>query len=240
MSKQILRDQSIYLGGYDLTGRSNALTLDYSAEMQDATTFGQSSHIRLGGLTMAAAQVAGFMDIDTTDAFQFSNIGVQDTPFSFGAKGDTVGDDAFTLLAAEGDIKIGAAVGDICAFDAGMQSTGKLIKGKILLNSKSAAITSTGAGTAQQLGAVASGKRIYIAAHVLNAGTGSATIKLQSDSTNAFSGAQTDRITLTAATSIGAQMSSVAGAITDTYWRVAYTISGASPSFKLVVIVGIL
>ena len=48
-----------------------------------------------------------------------------------------------------------------------------------------------------------------------------------------------DRITLTNFTAIGAQYSSVAGAITDTHVRVNYTISGTNPSFKTFITVGI-
>jgi hypothetical protein len=240
MAEQIIKDQSVYMGGYDLTGRINSLALDYSADLQDATCLGDSFHKRLAGLKDAAAQVSGLMDIDATDAFQFSALGVNDTPFSFGAKGDSVGDVAYTMLALKGDYKIGGAVGDIAPFDAGAQSSGKLIRGTMLLNSKGTPLTTTTNGTKLQLGAVTATQRMYLAMHVLGAGTGSVTLKIQSDSTNAFTGAQTDRITMTAATGIGAEMKSVAGAITDTWWRVVATISGGAPSFKIVVVAGII
>jgi hypothetical protein len=239
MSKIILKDQTVYLGGYDLTNRMSALALDYSAEMQDVTVFGNDTHTRLGGLKSAAAQVSGFMDIDATDQFQFDSIGVQDTPFSFGASGDTVGSVAYTMLAAEADIKLGGAVGDVAKFDAGAQSTGVLVRGQILLNSKGTPLTSTGNGTAVQLGSVSATQRIYVAMHVLGVGTGSVTAKLQSDNASNFPSA-TDQITLTAANAIGSQWASVAGAITDDWWRINYTISGGAPSMKLVFVVGII
>lgn len=240
MALQIIQNQSVYLDGYDLSGRVNALALDYSADIQDISCLGDTAHSRIGGLKTAAAQVSGFMDIDATDAFQFSQLGIADTPFSFGASADTPGSVAYTMLAAEADIKLGGAIGDVAPFDAGAQSTGALIRGTILLNSKGTPLTSTGGGTGLQLGAVSATQRIYAAMHVLGAGTGSVTCKLQSDSANNFSGAQTDRITFSAATGISSQWSSVAGAITDTWWRIAYTISGGAPSFKLVFVVGIL
>lgn len=240
MAIQIIKNQSVYFGGYDLTGRTNSLALNYASDIHDVTVLGNDSHVRLGGLKMATVQVAGFMDIDDTDAFKFSNLGVTDTPFSFGANADTVGSVAYTMLGIEGDLRLGAPVGDVCSFDAGAQSAGNLIRGNILLNSKGTALTSTGAGTGQQLGAVTSAQRIYAAMHVLNAGTGSVICKLQSDATNSFSGSETDRITFSAATAVSSQFSSVAGAITDTWWRIQYTISGGAPSFKLVFMVGIL
>lgn len=238
MAKQILQDQSVYMGGYDLTGRSNALALDYSADLQDCTVLGDTTHKRLAGLKTAAVQVAGFMDIDDADLFQFSQLGVTDTPFSFGAQGDAEGSVAYTMMAAEADYKIGAAVGDILPFDAGAQSSGQLIRGSILLNSKGAPLTATGNGTGQQLGAVSATQRMYASLHVLGAGTGSVTAKLQSAAASNFAGA-TDRITFTAATDISAEHKYVAGAITDTWWRIVYTISGGAPSFKLVAVCGI-
>lgn len=240
MSTLIIKDQSVYMGGYDLTGRTNALALEYAADLQDITTLGLDTHARIAGLKMATAQVSGFMDIDDTDAFQFSNMGVVTEPFSFGASADTAGSVAYTMLAGEADLKLGAAVGDICKFDAGAQSSSPLIRGTVLLNSKGTPLTSTGNGAALQLGAVSSTQRIYAAMHILGVGTGSVTAKLQSDATNSFSGSETDRITFSAASAIGSQWSSVAGAITNTWWRIRYTISGGAPSFKLVFVVGIL
>ena len=123
------------------------------------------------------------MDIDATDAFLFSQMGVQDTPFSFGASADTAGSVAYTMLAAEADIKLGAAIGDVAPFDAGAQSSGNLIRGTILLNSKGTPLTATGGGTGLQLRCgQRNTKNLRRHAHT-RAGTGSVTAKLQSDAT---------------------------------------------------------
>ena len=63
-------------------------------------------------------------------------------------------------------------------------------------------------------------------------------LKVQSDDNSSFTSA-TDRITLTNFTAVGAQYSKVAGAITDTHYRINYTLSGTSPSFKVFITVGI-
>lgn len=239
MAFQIIKDQSVYMQGYDLTGRTNAVALSYSSDIKDVTTLGMDSHARLGGLKMAAVQVAGFIEIDDTEKYQFDGMGLENTPFSFGASNDTHGSVAYTMLAAEADLKIGAQVGEVFEFDAGAQSNSRLIRGNVLLNSKGTPLTSTGNGTGLQLGAVSASQRIYAAMHVLGAGTGSVTCKLQSDSADTF-GSATDQITFTAATGVSAQWSSVAGEITDDWWRINYAISGGAPSFKLVFVVGII
>ncbi len=240
MATQTVQNQSIYFGGHDLTGRTNALALDYSADMQDASVLGVGTHIRLGGLKTVMAQAEGFIEIDASDTFLFDSVGVADIPLSFGASADSHGATAFTMKLTQGDLKVGAPVGDIYKYSAGGECSDRLIKGSILLNSKGTPLTSTGGGTALQLGAVSATKKIYAAMHVLGAGTGSVTCKLQSDATNAFSGAETDRHSFTAATAVSSQFASVSGAITDTWWRIHYTISGGAPSFKLVFVVGIL
>ena len=99
--------------------------------------------------------------------------------------------------------------------------------------------TATGNGTAVQVGAVASGRQMYAALHVLSVSgtaTPTLTVKVQSD-TVGF-GSATDQITFTAATAVGGQISRVAGPITDDYWRASWTISGTNPSFLFVVVVG--
>ena len=62
--------------------------------------------------------------------------------------------------------------------------------------------------------------------------------QLQSDDNSSFT-SPTDRITFTGITAIGADFQSVAGAITDTHWRLNYTVSGTNPSFNIHATVGI-
>ncbi len=238
MAKQILKDQSVYLDGYDLTGRSNAIALDYSADLAEVTTLGKDFKERIGGLKTTTVQVAGFSEKDATEGYQFGKVGLVNAVLTLGASGDEVGNIAYTMQAGQADIKFGAAVGEVYKFDAGGMSTGALVRGKIVLNSKNSPLVSTGAGPGNFLGSIVAGQRACVAMHVLGAGSGSVTCKLQSDATNSFSGAQTDRIIFDAATGVGAQWKTLAGPVTDTWWRIVYTISGGAPSFKLVFVVG--
>ena len=68
--------------------------------------------------------------------------------------------------------------------------------------------------------------------------TPTVTFKLQSDDNASFT-SPTDRITFTDITAIGSDFQSVAGAITDDYWRLNYTISGTNPSFGIHATIGI-
>ena len=80
------------------------------------------------------------------------------------------------------------------------------------------------------------------ALHVLSvAGTSTPTLTVivQSDDNAGFT-TPTTRISFTAATAVGAQWGSVAGALTDDYWRISYTISGTNPVFAFAVSAGVL
>lgn len=242
MSIGIIKNQSVYFHGYDLTGRTNMLALDYSADMLENTVLNNTTHSRMGGLKMVTAQVEGFMGLDATDTALFNNIGIADKPFSFGTSGDSAGDFAYTFLANQGSMKMDKKLGEIYAFSVSAEANSKLVPSKILLNSKGTPLTATANGTALQLGAIASGKTMYASLHVLSVGTGSPTFDLviESDATNSFSGSETSRITFDQFTSIGSQMKTLAGPITDTWWRPTFTIGGSSPSFGAVLVVGII
>jgi hypothetical protein len=125
----------------------------------------------------------------------------------------------------------------------GSSSTGPVVRGT-LLHPSNVSRTSTSTGTGRQLGAVVAGKSMYAALHVISASGTNPTLAviLQSDDNAGFTTA-TSRITFSTATASAnrAQLSSVAGAITDDYWRISYTIGGTStPTFAFAVTAGIL
>jgi hypothetical protein len=77
--------------------------------------------------------------------------------------------------------------------------------------------------------------------HVLSvAGTApSITVSVESDDASGFASATT-RLTFDAATAVGGQILRTDGsAITDTWWRVAWTIAGTTPSFLFASVLGI-
>jgi hypothetical protein len=102
--------------------------------------------------------------------------------------------------------------------------------------------TTSGTGTGLQLGAVAAGKRLYAAVHVLSvAGTGtpSITLRVESDDNSGFTSAST-ALTFAAATAPGGQIIRSDGtAITDSYYRIGWTVTGGSPSFLFAAALGI-
>lgn len=172
------------------------------------------------------------------DEVLMSDLGVE-RPFSAIPAGATEGAVAYFTIGAMalGYTPIEGAVGDLGKWSAQWRSRYPLVRGVL---ASAAVVTATGTGTVHQLGAVGASQRIWCAAHVLSAAgtTPSITVAVQSDD-NAGMTTPTTQATLSALTARGSASASAVGAISDTYWRASWTVSGTSPVFGLRVLLGI-
>jgi hypothetical protein len=240
VSVQIWKNCKLYLAGYDLSGDHNELGLSYQCDIKDVTTFGRASKAKLAGLKSFVGNHKGLWNDAATgvDKVLFDNLALADQVMTlFGVSG-AEGEVAYSGKSVQGLYSPGAKIGDLLAFTVKIEGTGDLIQSTCL---KNGTVTATGNGTAYNLGAVSSSQKLYAALHIIavSGSTPSLTVKIQSDDAQAFS-TPTDRITFNAMTAIGAQWATpVAGPITDTWWRANWTVSGSTPSFTVVVVVGI-
>jgi hypothetical protein len=249
MSSQILSNAKLWLDGYDLSGDVNALAIRYGAEIKDATPVSAVSRVRLPGLRAFGFAHEGFWNggVGNVDDALFQRLGLANTVMSvsasalFGGAG-AEGEIADTGQVVEAAYSPGAKIGDVLAFSvAGEAGAGPLVRGTVCLNGTK---TVTGSGSVFQLGAVSAAQKLYAALHVLAPVAGvtpTLNVKVQSAALVGF-GSPTDRITFAQAVALGAQWGApAAGAITDQFYRVTWTIGGTgSPSFPFVVVVGIL
>lgn len=238
MGTIVLQDQKIWMHSWDLTGDMNALGLDYSAEMQDDTCFGDDTKSNKGGLKSVTASVEGFVNTNT-DQPLFDAVGVADKPLSFAAA-SAEGSTAFTFKSLFSEFVPGGAVGEMFSFSASAAASGSLVQGVLMVNGTKA---STDDGTQRTLGAITATQAMYSSLHVTLVSGNSPTLDvvIESSATGSFSGEETIRITFTQATDLTSEWKTVAGAITDTYWRVTWAIGGTStPTFSFAVITGIL
>jgi hypothetical protein len=235
---------SVVDGGVELAGHGKSVNLAVTVDPLDTTalsTTGWTSVI--GGnktatidMGLMADMAAGF-DLQT-----FTNLGVADIPKSI-CTATTDGSVAYLMrgIALSYTPLEGEAGGLAMAQISGASSTGPLVRGRLL--HPATARTSSSVGTGRQLGAVVAGKRLYASLHVLSASGTLPTldVKVQSDDNASFTSA-TDRITFTQRTASATyDFGSVAGAITDDYWRITYTIGGTgTPTFAFIVTAGIL
>lgn len=234
----VLTNCKLYLAGRDLSGYLNALGLEYGAEPQDDTVFGDDTRSMVGGLKTVSMAHEGLWD-ETPDEDLFGAIGVVDKPVTIGPLTGAAGEVGYINRVLTASYQPGAEIGQLLKFSVAMQATDKLVRGTILHNT---AQTSSGDGTGYQVGAVGAGQSLYAALHVYAASGTSPTLDVivQSDDNGGFS-SPTSRITFTQATDRTSEWATpVAGAITDDYWRVNFTIGGTGPSFSFIVTIGIL
>ena len=233
-----------WLGEIDLSTDLMAIALNYGSELQDSTTFGTLTRTRKGGLKTVQAQVEGYFNTSNSDPKMFSTIGVADNPMTLAPIAGADGERAFAFLVNQGEYSPGGALGEMVKFSASGEASGGdsgLIKGTILLNAS--AVTATADGTAAQLGAVSAAQKVYAALHVISASGTSPTLDVivESDDVEGFGGTPETRITFAQAGAATSEWATpVAGAITDDWWRIGYTIGGTdTPTFTFVVFVGI-
>lgn len=239
------QDMSILVSGLELAANGKNVMLATEVAPLDTTALNTTGWTTcIGGRKSGKVDMNLMQDVTSgsVDSTLFDLLGDADVPHSI----CTLSADGSTAYLFRGIplqyVPVEGEPGDLAmARLSGASSTGGIVRGT-LIHPGSASRSSSSAGTGRQLGAVAAGKSLYAALHVLSvAGTSTPTltVKVQSDDNSGFTSA-TDRITFTDATAVGAQWSSVAGAITDDYWRISYTISGSSPVFAFAVTAGIL
>lgn len=243
MSFFTLTDVRLFAVGADLTGHSNKVELSAEFEEKDTTNYGSAGWKEvLGGLGSAELSGEGQWEagdpglVDDASWSELGGVG----PYTVGPDGAAVGDLAYFMKALRADYKLGDAVGEVAPWTGAAKSAWPLIRGQVA-HPPGSAQTATGTGTGLELGALAAEQRLYASLHVLSASgtTPSITVTVESDADNTF-GSATTRLTFDAATAEGGQILRTDGtAITDTWWRLAWTISGTTPSFMFVSALGI-
>lgn len=239
----VLINVRAFAAGADLTGVSNKIEITSEIEDKDATNFGSGGWKEvLGGL--GSAEIAGegqweAGDPGKVDDAAWADFGIV-TPWTVGPAGASVGSIAYFTRALRGDYSLGDAVGEIAPWKSTAKSAWPLVRGQFA-HPPGTARTATGSGSGVQLGPVAARERLYASLHILSVAgtTPSITASVESDEDNTFATATT-RLTFDAAAANGAQMLRTDGsAITDEWWRVAWTITGTTPSFLFAAALGI-
>jgi hypothetical protein len=243
MGKFILLDARLFAPGADLSGASNKIELSSEIEDKETTNYRSGGYKEvIGGLGSAEISGEGQWeagDPSKVDDASWSTLGGVG-PYTVCPTDSTVGALAYITSGMRADYKVGDAVGETAPWSGTVKSSWPLVRGQIA-HPPGTARTATGVGTALQLGAVPAGKRLYAALHVLSVAgtTPSITARIESDDAAGFA-SPTTQLTFTAANAPGGQILRGSGtAVTDTYYRVAWTITGTTPSFMFAVSLGI-
>lgn len=237
MAHKVLTNGKIWLAQYDLSADVNALACEYTAAAVDDTNFGDTSEVLLGGVRSTVIEASGRWDQANADTALFNRVGTTDVPVSFALDDGAEGEVGYSLRALEASYSPRGEHGELFGFDATARGTDELVRGTVMLN---ATKTVAGTSTARELGAVSASQKVYAALHVISASGTSPTLDVvvRSDAASDMA-TPVSQITFTQATGATSEFLSAAGAITDTWWDISFTIGGTSPSFAFVVVVGI-
>lgn len=240
----LLRDAKIYLDKYDLSGDHNMVTLNVECNAVPNTTFGSTTETAEAGLfkNAASGQVLVTYGAGEVDDVLFGKIAVANTPITISPDGGNAGEVAYFMQALQAAYTpIDGTVGDLHVAKWAAQGDGgkRMVRGTIFYDASSTFAT-TGSSSVIALGAVSSSQRLFAALHVISAsGTSpTLTVTVKSDAASDMASPATP-LTFTQATAATAELISVAGPITDEYYRVDLTVGGTSPVFRAVVVVGI-
>lgn len=177
MAEQMLENVKVLIGGYDVTGKTNSVTINHTAEMLDRTVFGNSFRRRLAGLTDFDLSVAGYWGSTDVDNDAFSRIASSARVLSI-MPATAEGGVAFLANGVFSEYSPAGTIGDLFAYDiaavgtpAASSTPGSLYQGKTLC--ARGASTSEGATscTGMSLGALSTlttSQRLYAAFHMVN------------------------------------------------------------------------
>lgn len=247
LTPKILTDVRLFTGGCDLTSANSKLEFSAEVDEKDVTVFrssgtGQYFQSVIGGIAKGTVDAEGFWSAGGSDQVDdnlwpgMGGVGA----WSWCPDTANVGSVAWLTQALQANYQILGAVGDVAPWKAKASTTGPISRG-VVLHDPGTARTTTGNGTGVQHVAVSSGQYLYANLHVLSVSgtsTPTLTVTVQSDVDNTFA-TPTTQISFAAATAVGGQALRAAGPITDTWYRVAFTISGVTPSFLFLVTLGV-
>jgi hypothetical protein len=243
MARETLLNCAYFVGGVDLSSQSNRISFESMVAEVDATTFGSNgSKEVVGGIESVNVSGGGYVDFGSASDVERESLanGRLLLPHSIGPSnsGAAVGARALVVKSLTTNIKLYGEVGALAPWEAQASGSSKSGYGKFLWT-PSVEVTATTDGTAVEIAAVPSGKHALATLHVLaRSGTATLDAVIESDVDANFDGSETTRITFTQMSAVGYQFQSVAGPITDTFWRAVLTVGGTG-SLTIAIALGI-
>lgn len=228
-----------FVHGYDFSTDLNKLQLNAEATALDSTTFGATYRSMAGGLKSWNYDMAGYWQSATSQAVDpesFPDLATAGRVFTVGAD-QTAGTACYMGQGGKFSYMLGGSLGELMPFSLSSTNTDRygLIRGQVAKAKGS--VAATGAlGSSLNLGAVGSTQYLYATFHAFSVGT-TVTVIVESSADNTF-GSPTTRISFTGVTTVGGTWGTrVAGAITDTWYRMK--VSAITGTFSVAGAIGI-
>lgn len=232
----------IYAGPYDLSGDLFKVDVANPANELNAQVFNNTAGNTAVGLYNPKFSGQGYVTLGAGLVHENlrGNLALADVPVTVSPESGAAGDVAVFLQSIQTVYQVGAQVGEILPFTVNASARGiPAISGRVFVAAGNK--TATGSSGIIQLGAVGATQKVYAALHVLSRSGTSPTLDVTVKSASVVGfGSPATRLTFPQAIAAGYGWQQLAGAITDQFWRVDYTIGGsAAPTFNFVVVVGI-
>lgn len=232
----VLTDTQILVGASELASATAEFEWSVMAEMKEANHLaGQGYKIVLPGLTTGHGNIKGSADFATgavSSTWNASDIGTQQA-FSIVANGSVAvaGSPSSTMSGRLNKIAIAeGSVGNVAGFEIDITGDSAALDGYLALPlATRGAIT----GSSIQMGAVPAGYRLWAALHVTGGTFTNLAVTIQSDNATGFPSSAT-AITFATVSAAGWQFLSVAGALTDDWFRAVATIGSGTASYAVV------
>ena len=234
MSKIILRDQQIFIDGVQIDSLSNTCSIEAKKDVNDVTTFGNTSRVRIPGLFDFTFSAGGFMDPATpADSFMFNEISDTDMVVTVSQAAPAVGGYAYLMNAIATDLKLLGKVGEAAPFSFGAVGDSMMAEGVILVI-PGTAITASGLAAVQQNTAAGIGKKLKLALHVVGVSGTTPTIIFTLKS-SAVAGMTTPTTLFTSGSlnAVNGIYADLLLSAADTYFQLSYTVTGTTPSFSV-------
>lgn len=241
MAIQTVSGYKLFVHGYDMSGDFNKANLQVDVDELDSTSIEDTSKEFIAGLSSVKFDGEVFAQHGTglSETVSSANFAVADKLISI-YPSSTAGTPGYAFESVQLNFSPQMTIGDISRFTINASKSGSALV-RVTDMEGLVTKTSTGNGTARELGAVSATQSLYSFLHVTAVSGTSPTLNVtvRSDSAEAFS-SPTTKITHTQFDAIGAELKTEAGAITDTWYRVTWTIGGTDPSFTFDIGVGII
>ena len=238
MATFALTDCTIWLNDVELSPISNAYELSMDAAVLDVSTFGDSWRQVLMGNRMATWSATGWWDTANNqgqrqwDSFESPPAQPVLTVSDAGDEGDV----AYLSEPEAVTVSRSGQYGEAAGMMIGGGTRGRVYRGIISLGMQSITGSTNGTGV-QFAGGVAAGEVVAMAVHVTADDGTSVDVILESDDNAGFTSATT-RATAAVTGTTYTFLETVAGAVTDDYWRVR-TASLVGTSFTIGAAIGI-
>jgi hypothetical protein len=227
----ILTDATIIADARDLSGVSNEVSIEFSRDDLDPTTFRSTGKEHRAGMVDATGSVSGFWDADTDD--QLDNLGTDSVTLVI-APDAAAGTPCFVLDAKVTNISRFGAIGELnpFSFQFGNARRNGVAHGRVLFD-PTTVVTVPVAGTGFQLGSVSGSITFHV--HVLRADDGGEVdVDIESSATNGWTLPDVEE-TVAGLTGGDSASVTVTGPVTNSWWRV--NVTGVDDASQLLVVV---